>query len=39
MVDGVHGYVGHAVRHVVVEYEMLLDSVTILNPPVKGTTA
>ena len=39
MVDGVHGYMNHAVKHVVVEQEMLLDSVTILILHVEGVTA
>ena len=39
MVDGVHGYMDHAVKHVVVEQEMLLDSVTILNLHVEEMTA
>ena len=29
MVDGVHGYVSHVARHVVVEYRTLLENVTI----------
>ena len=31
MVDGVNGYLDHAVRHVVVEYRILLESVIIPN--------
>ena len=33
MVDGVIGYLDHAVKHVVEEYEVSLESVTILNLP------
>ena len=29
MVDGVHGYMDHAVKHVVVEHELSLDSVNL----------
>ena len=39
MADGVHGYVAHAVRHVVVECTYLLDSVTILHHHVEEITA
>ena len=39
MVDGVHGCMVHAVRLVVVEYIMLLDSVTILDHHVEGIIA
>ena len=39
MVDGVHGYINHAVKHVVVEQDMSLDSVTILNLHVEEMTA
>ena len=31
MVDGVHGCVDHVVRHVVVEYKIVLEVVTILH--------
>ena len=33
MVDGVVGYMSHAVRRVVEEYEVSLEGVTILNLP------
>ena len=31
MVDGVHGYLDHVVRHVVEEYRIILEYVIILN--------
>ena len=36
MVDGVHGHMGHVVRHVVVEYRIILECVIILNLHVEG---
>ena len=39
MVDGVTGHMDHAVKHVVVEHELSLDSVTILNLHVEEVTA
>ena len=36
MVDGVHGGLDHAVRHVVEEHKIILECVIILNPHVKG---
>ena len=32
MVDGVVGYLNHAVRHVVVDYEVSVENVIIPNP-------
>jgi len=38
MVDGVNGYLDHVVRHVVVEYRIILECVIILNLHVEGKT-
>ena len=35
MVDGVHGHVGHAAGHVVVEHASVLECVIILHLPVE----
>ena len=37
MIDGVVDYLDHAVRHLVVENEILLENVTISNLSVMGT--
>ena len=39
MVDGVHGYMVHVVRHVVVEHSKLLENVMILHLHVEEITA
>ena len=39
MVDGVNGYMGHAVKHVGMEQEVLLESVTIPHLLVEGMNA
>ena len=39
MVDGVHGFMDHVVRVVVVEHDNLLEHVTILHLPVEGMNA
>ena len=38
MVDGVHGNLDHVVKHVVVEYRIILEYVIILNLYVEGKT-
>lgn len=39
MVDGIHGYMSHAARHVVVEYVTTLENATIPDHHVVGITA
>ena len=36
MVDGVHGDLDHVRRHVVVDYRIILECVTLLNLHVEG---